>query len=107
VPNSVVFSSVIDNTSAGRIDRQRYGISGVKAPTSEIQPAIVQALRGTPHLSARKPIVNFLEISPEGTTIAVTVEHDLGHQVDDVVIDRLHAVFPEATVTAQSAIGTS
>jgi small-conductance mechanosensitive channel len=99
IPNSVVFSSIIENDSVGRMDHQRYTVDNVTMPITEIEAAVIASLDGTPHLSHRAPLVEYLQSGPEGTNIRVTVEHDLGHRIDDQVIDRLCTLFPEATVS--------
>lgn len=105
VPNTVVFSSIIENSSVGALDRQKYTAGGIERPIAEIQSAVVESLRGTPHLSHRNPTVDIIQASPEGTDIEVTVEHDLGHSIDDHVIERLRVLFPEATVSTKSPAG--
>ena len=107
VPNTVVFSSIIENSSFGRIDRQRYAATGIERSITEIQNAVVDSLRGTPHLSHRSPTVDILQASPDGTDIEVTVEHDQGHRVDDQVIERLPALFPEATISTKTSASVS
>ena len=103
VPNTVVFSSIIENSSVGTVDRQKYVASGIALPVTEIQGAIIASLRGTPHLSHLAPVVEVIRSRPDGTDIEVTVEHDLGVRVDDQVIERLRSLFPEATVATKSA----
>lgn len=98
VPNTVVFSSIIENATVGRLERQRYAVEGVELSIREIEAAVIQSLQGTPHLSHRAPIVEIVRSSPDGTTIHVTVEHDLGYRIDDQVIANLRAIFPEATI---------
>jgi small conductance mechanosensitive channel len=105
VPNTVVFSSIIENSSDGALDRQKYTAGGIERPITEIQSAVVESLRGTPYLSHRNPTVDIIQASPEGTDIEVTVEHDLGHSIDDQVINRLRALFPEATVATKTPAG--
>ena len=107
VPNTVVFSSVIENASTGNVERQKYSADGVRLPIMEIQTAVIDALRGTPHLSHRNPIVDIVQSRPDGTDTEITVEHDLGHRIDDQVIDRLRARFPEATIAPKATISTS
>ena len=105
VPNTVVFSSVIENSSVGLVDRQKYSATGIERPASEIQGAVIASLRGTPHLSHQAPIVEVIRSSPDGTDIEVTVEHDLGLRIDDHVIERLRSLFPEATVATKTSTG--
>jgi small-conductance mechanosensitive channel len=105
VPNTVVFSSIIENASAGKVDRQKYVASGIERPVADIQGAIIASLRGTPHLSQLAPVVEVIRSRPEGTDIEITVEHDLGVRIDDQVIERLRALFPEATVATKTAAG--
>ena len=105
VPNTVVFSSIIENSSVGTVDRQRYSASGIERPVTEIQGAVIASLRGTPHLSHQAPVVEVIRSSPDGTDIEVTVEHDLGTRVDDQVVARLRALFPEATVATKTPAG--
>ncbi len=103
VPNTVVFSSTIENNTVGTMDRQRYTVSGVALPIGDIQSAVIASLRGTPHLSHRAPVVTFVQATPEGTDIQVTVEYDLGQRVDELVIGRLRTLFPEATIAPTAA----
>ena len=105
VPNTVVFSSIIENSSVGMVDRQKYSALGIERPPTEIQDAIIASLLGTPHLSHRAPVVQVIRSSPDGTDIEVTVEHDLGIRIDDHVIERLRSLFPEATVATKSTAG--
>ena len=107
VPNTVVFSSIIENSSVGAIDRQKYSAGGIERPITEIQSAVVESLRGTPHLTHRTPTVDIIKASPEGTDIEVTIEHDQGHRIDDQVIDRLRALFPEATIRTKTSASVS
>jgi hypothetical protein len=105
VPNTVVFSSIIENSSVGMVDRQKYSATGIERPASQIQGAVIASLRGTPHLSHQAPVVEVIRSSPDGTDIEVTVEHDLGLRVDDQVIERLRSLFPEATVATKTSSG--
>jgi hypothetical protein len=100
-----VFSSIIENSSIGMVDRQRYLVTGIERPASEIQAAVIAALRGTPHLSHHAPVVEVIRSSPDGTDAEVTVEHDHGVLIDDQVIERLRSLFPQATVATKSPIG--
>ena len=106
VPNTVVFSSTIENTTSASYDRQRYTVRGIGLPISEIQSSVVASLHGVPHLSHRTPVVTVVQATPEGTDIQVTVEHDLGQRIDDVVVARLRNDFPEATI-ATGAMATA
>jgi small-conductance mechanosensitive channel len=105
VPNTVVFSSIIENSSVGRVDRQRYSATGIERPATEIQDAVIASLRGTPHLSQQAPVVEVIRSSPDGTDVEITVEHDLGLRIDDHVIERLRSLFPEATISTKTAAG--
>jgi hypothetical protein len=105
VPNTVVFASVIENSSLGTVDRQKYSALGIERPATEIPGAVIASLQGTPHLSPRTPVVEVMRSSPEGTDIEVTVEHEQGLRIDDLVIERLRSLFPEATVATKNAAG--
>jgi Mechanosensitive ion channel len=105
VPNTVVFATIIENSSVGTVDRQKYSALGIERPATEIQGAVTASLLGTPHLSPRAPIVEIIRSSPDGTDIEITVEHDLGLRIDDLVIERLRVRFPEATVAAKTSAG--
>jgi small-conductance mechanosensitive channel len=107
VPNTVVFSSIIENSSVGMVDRQKYVASGVERPVTEIQDAVIASLRGTPHLAHQAPVIEVIRSSPDGTDIEVTVQHDIGIRIDDQVIERLRSLFPEATVASKTSAGTS
>ena len=107
VPNTVVFSSIIENSSVGMVDRQKYLASGVERPVTEIQDAVIASLRGTSHLAHQAPVVEVIRSSPDGTDIEVTVQHDIGIRMDDQVIQRLRSLFPEATVATKTSSGTS
>lgn len=101
LPNTLVFSSSIEKATVGNYDRRRYLLTAIERPISEIEAATTQALKGTPHLSRRLPYVEVISTGPTGTTAHVTVEHDLGHRVDEAIMGRLRAEFPEATVTTR------
>jgi small-conductance mechanosensitive channel len=105
VPNTVVFSSIIENSSVGTVDRQKFVASGIERPVTEIQGAVIASLRGTPHLSHLAPVVEVVRSTPDGTDVEVTIEHDLGVRIDDQVIERLRSLFPEATVATKTAAG--
>jgi small-conductance mechanosensitive channel len=105
VPNTVVFSSIIENSSLGSVDRQKYSAFGIERPATEIQDAVIASLRDTPHVSQRAPVVQVIRSSPDGTDIEVTVEHDLGLRIDDQVIERLRSLFPEATIATKTSAG--
>ena len=107
VPNTVVFSSTIEKTTQNSLDLQRFTVRGITRPIGDIQPAVVEALRGTPHLSHRAPVVAILQATPEGTDIQVTVEQDLGQQTDAIVIARLRDLFPEATISTNPSAAAS
>ena len=99
VPNSLVFASVVENVSLGTVEHQTYTARGIGLPISQIEHAVVEALQGAPHLSHRPPVIEFVEARPDGTDVSVTVGFDHGHRVDDLVLDRLRSLFPEATVS--------
>lgn len=103
VPSTVVLTSPIANATIGNEDRRQYALRGIDRPLVEIEPEIIRTLKGTPHLSARGPVVEILEASPEGASIRVTISHDLGHRVDAQVVSRLRSAFPEATVSPGTA----
>jgi hypothetical protein len=105
VPNTVVFATVIENSSVGTVDRQKYSALGIERAATEIQGDVVASLRDTPHLSPRAPVVEVIRSSPDGTDIEITVEHELGLRIDDLVIERLRSLFPEATVAIKSSAG--
>jgi hypothetical protein len=105
VPNTVVFSSTIENRSAGPLERRQYALKGVTRALPEIAGVVSQALAGIPHLSQRPPIVDVIEARPDGTDVTVTVEYAAGHRLDDVVVDHLRGAFPEATITPLAAAG--
>jgi len=105
VPNTVVFASIIENSSVGTVDRQKYSALGIERPATEIPSAVIASLRGLPHLSPRAPVVEVIRSSPDGADIEVTVEHDLGIRIDDIVIERLRSLFPEATVATKTSAG--
>jgi small-conductance mechanosensitive channel len=107
VPNTVVFSSIIENSSVGMVDRHKFLASGVERPVAEIQDAVIASLRGTPHLAPQAPVVEVIRSSPDGTDIEVTVQQDIGIRIDDQVIERLRSLFPEATIATKTSAGTS
>ncbi len=102
LPNTLVFSSSIEKATVGNYDRRRYLLTEIERPIPAIAGATTQALKGAPHLSHRLSYIEVISSGPSGTTAHVTVEHDLGHQVDDEVMSRLRAEFPEATVATRS-----
>lgn len=100
VPNSLVFTSAVEKQSTGQLDRKQFHVAGIKEDILVISSKVSKALKGTAHVSVRGPIVDVVSAGPEGATAVVTVEYDLGHRIDDVIISKLHAAFPEATVTS-------
>lgn len=107
VPNTVVFSSTIENASLGRVCRETYGVKGIQRSLSEIDDAVTRALAGMPHLDHRPPIVDVIESRPDGTDVDVTVAHAAGQRVGDDVLARLREQFPEATINAKPAPSAS
>lgn len=107
VPNTLVFSSVIETTPAGTIGRQTYVIEGIGLAISEIEQTVFQALSGIASISQQAPRVNVIEASPDGTNVEITVEHDHVHgaRLNDQVIDRLREAFPGARVSAKTPTG--
>jgi hypothetical protein len=105
VPNTVVFSSTIENRSAGPLERRQYALKGVTRALPEIAGVVSQALAGILHLSQRPPTVDVIEARPDGTDVTVTVEYAAGPPLDNSVIDCLRGTFPEATITPGSAGG--
>lgn len=103
VPNSLVFTSPVEKTSTGHLDRRQYRIAGIERPLLEIEPAIKKALKGAAHISQRGPLVTIVSAGPEGSTASVFVEYDLGHRIDANVINKLHGEFPEAVITSGPA----
>jgi small-conductance mechanosensitive channel len=101
LPNTLVFSSSIEKSTVGNYDRRRYLLTEIERPVSTIEATATQALKGTPHLSRRLPYVEVTATGPIGSTAHVTVEHDRGHRVDEDVLSRLRAEFPEATLTTR------
>ena len=105
VPNTLIFSSIIENVSVGTLDHQTFVLTNVKTPTAGIKELIHQSLAGLAELSTNPPTIFVLELGADGARIEVTVEHELGRRVNHVVIDRLHQLFPEATIMVKSASG--
>ena len=105
VPNTVVFTSTIENASSGPLERRQYALKGITRPLAEIAGAVARALAETPHLSTRPPIVDIVEARPDGADITVTVEYAAGHRLDNSVIDCLRGAFPEATIAPSAAAG--
>lgn len=103
LPSTFVFTSNIEKETVGNYDRRRYTMTDVERPVLEIEAAVFHALKGAPHLSARLPFVEIVSSGPEGTRAFVTIEHDLGNRVDDQVISRLRAEFPEAAIATRLA----
>lgn len=103
IPSTTVFTSPIRNTTTGNFDRRQFVVLGIDRPIPDIEGAVINALKATPFLTHRNPIVQLVESTPEGTSITVTVTHDLGHRIDAQVMSRLRAEFPEAKVTAGAA----
>lgn len=106
VPNTVVFSSTIENASLGRLCRETYGVKGIQHAIADIDDAVARALAGVPHLDHRPPIVEVVESRPDGTDVDVTVAHAAGQRISDDVLARLREQFPEATINAKPVTST-
>lgn len=102
VPNSLIFTSAVEQLSTGQIDRRHYRVTGITTPILEIERDMLAALKGTSHLTARPPAIDIVSAGPEGATALVGVEFDLGHRVDAQVLSKVQSAFPGSVVTVQS-----
>jgi small-conductance mechanosensitive channel len=107
VPNTVVFSSTIENASLGRVGRETYGVKGIQRSIAEIDDAVMEAFSGTSYLDHQPPTVDIVESRPDGTDIDVTIACAAGQRIGDDVLARLREQFPEATINAKPAAGAS
>ena len=102
VPNSLIFTSAVEQSSTGQIDRRHYRVSGITTPILEIERDMLAALKGTSHLTARPPVIDVVSTGPEGTTVLIGVEYDLGHRIDAQILGKVQDAFPGSLVTVQS-----
>jgi small conductance mechanosensitive channel len=103
VPNSLIFTSAVEQLSTGLIDRRHYRVSGITTPILEIEPNMLAALKGTSHLSARPPIVDIASAGPDGATVLIGVEYDLGHRIDGLIISKVQDTFPGVVISVLPA----
>ncbi len=103
VPNTLVFTSIVENASTGRLERQQFTVSGIERSVTAIKDAVALTLKGAAHLTHHEPTIEILQTGPEGTTAEITVEYDHGHLINDLVMSQLRDEFPEATITAKLA----
>lgn len=103
VPNNLVFTGVIENFSVEPHGRLDISVSGITLPVTEIAPAVVAALAGTPRLALPPNAVTVAASNPEGTDIEVSVHHEPDAHIAGEVIHRLRARFPEAAVATNPA----
>jgi small-conductance mechanosensitive channel len=103
VPNSLIFTSAVEQLSTGQIDRRHYRVSGITTPILEIERDMLAALKGTSHLTARSPAIDIVSAGPEGATVLIGVEHDLGHRIDAQILYKVQVAFPGSVVAVQPA----
>jgi len=103
VPNSLIFTSAVEQLSSGQIDRRHYRVSGITTPILEIERDMLAALKGTSHLSPQAPVIDVVSAGPEGATVLVGIEYDLGHRIDAQILSKVQDAFPGSVATVQSA----
>lgn len=101
VPNNLVFTGVIENSSTDPYRRLDFSVSGIASPVTEIAPAVLAALAGTPGLSLPPNPITIVAANPDGAEIEVAVRHEPDVDVTGEVVQRLRARFPEATVSTK------
>lgn len=106
VPNSLVFTSVIENASTDRFDRITYQVTGIEAPPADIPQAIASALVGVRYRSQRVPAVSVISSSPTGAAASLTVEVEHAQQIDQDVFTKLGTLYPTATVSRSARTPT-
>lgn len=102
VPNSLVFTSVIENASTDRFDRVTYQVTAIEAPVSEIPAMMTKALKGIRYRSQREPSIAILSAGPAGATASLTVEIEHSQHIDNDVYARMQETFPTTKISRGS-----
>ncbi len=99
VPNSKVFSEVVGNRSAFRLNLIVIQIAGAPPPPREAASALLAAVADLPGLAGTPPRIEVVKAAPDGVDLRVTLffAADPGSTHDLVAV--LHDRFPEASVT--------
>lgn len=103
VPNSLIFTSAVEQLSTGLVDRRHYRVSGITTPILEIERDMLTALKGTSHLAERPPVIDIVSAAPDGATVLIGVEYDLGHRIDGLIISKVQSAFPGSVIDVQPA----
>lgn len=99
VPNSKVFSEVVGNRSAFRLNQVVVQVTGVPPPLREAASTLLAAVSDLPGLAGTPPRVDVLKVAPDGVDLRATLFFvaDPGSSHD--VVTAIHDRFPDATVT--------
>lgn len=103
LPNSLVFTSAVENATIGVRDHQRFVITGIPLPADQVAAAISEALAAGPGSPPRQATIDLTSIGPEGVDVAVSVDTALGGREINDMMRRLHQRFPEAVISAKPA----
>jgi small-conductance mechanosensitive channel len=99
VPNAKVFSEVVGNRSAFRLNQFVVQVAGAPPPSREAAATLLAAVSDLPGLAATPPRIDVLKAAPDGVDLRATLFFvaDPGSSHD--VVTAIHDRFPEATVT--------
>jgi small-conductance mechanosensitive channel len=102
VPNSKVFTEVVGNRSAFRLNQLVVQITGAPPPPRQAAKTLEEAVSDLPGLSATPPRIDVLKAAPDGVDLRAVLffTADLASSHD--VVAALHDRFPDATVTIVS-----
>ncbi|MEA2585554.1 MAG: small conductance mechanosensitive channel [Thermomicrobiales bacterium] len=99
VPNSKIFSEVVGNRSAFRLNQLVVQVAGAPPPPREAAATLLAAVSELPGLSATPPRIEILKAAPDAVDLRATLFFTADLASSDDVVAALHDRFPEATVT--------
>lgn len=98
VPNTIVFTSSVENATLGVRDYQELMISGVNSDMSQTEVASLASLARRSGTSQREVAWRITAIGPEGMDIALGIDTAAGGEEVNRLMRELHGLFPDATI---------
>jgi hypothetical protein len=99
VPNSKVFSEVVGNRSAYRLNLMVVQVSGARPPAREAADALVATVSDLPGLATTPPRIDVVKTAPDAVDLRATLSFTGTSASTYDVVARLNDWFPDATVS--------
>jgi small-conductance mechanosensitive channel len=99
VPNYQVFSQVVNNRTAYRLSTLTVQVTGVKEDADAAIAGVQASLTEIEGAATTPPKIDLTKLSPDGNELTLTVWIAPGQDLRRLVLQRLRARFPDATLT--------